>query len=180
MMEQEYYDISSPLFLFNEEIAYIKSMKHRNMFQELVWTMTDSDLMNIILDKKSERDDFYKQLIFRLEFEIRRRQEEKYWTSWWKKSMEQLKQELNEKKRMISISEVIGAISWLQITSVNRNYRCPLPDHKKDNTPSFHIYENSWTWRCFWCQKWWSAVDFIMHYNKCDTKTAIDLFLKNF
>lgn len=51
--------------------------------------------------------------------------------------------ELEEKKRSVSITDVISSMTRMDINSTNRNYRCPLPDHKKDNTPSFHIYEHT-------------------------------------
>lgn len=177
MMEQEYYNIESPLFLFNEEIELMKSSRHRNYVAELINTMTDSDLMNMILDKKSEELEFNKKLIFKLEFELRIRREDQYGSTWWRKSFEQMKQELEEKKKMISIVDVIQSMTRMNINWTNKNYRCPLPDHRKDNTPSFHIYPHTWTFKCFWCGKWGSVIDFIMYHEQVDVAKAIALFL---
>lgn len=50
-----------------------------------------------------------------------------------------------------------------------RNIKCPL---HQDNTASFKIYEKTNSFYCFWCQKWWNAINFISFIEDISTKEA--------
>lgn len=74
-------------------------------------------------------------------------------------------------KKSIPIDYVISSYG-INIPSWRSNIPCPLPDHK-DGTPSFSINKQHNLFKCFWCNKWWSQIDFIMEMEKCDATTAI-------
>jgi len=79
--------------------------------------------------------------------------------------------------RAIPIRDVIASCVNLYNYSPGRNIKCPFKWHE-EKTPSFHIYEATNTCRCFWCGKWWSTIDFIMHFYGIETKAAIELLSK--
>jgi len=171
---------------------HIKENRHRNYYHEIIRTMSKSDIMEIIFDKKSEIKklkwriyiptqmadlildekliEYNEKLIFKLEFEVRQRDNPDM--------IKNTKEDLEQKKRDVDIVQLIS-YCWVKDSDKykRRNIMCPLPDHK-DKTPSFHIYENTNTWRCFGCWKWWTQIDFLMEYYKIPLKEAIDRFLK--
>jgi len=55
--------------------------------------------------------------------------------------------------------------------NLKNNFICPFPDHK-EKTWSFHIYEKTNTFKCFWCWRWWWAVNFVEWYFWIDNKEA--------
>jgi len=70
--------------------------------------------------------------------------------------------------KSIPITEII----WMYIKldgNINRNIHCPL---HKDNSPSFKIYKNTNSFYCFWCHKWWNAVNFIAEIENTSTTEA--------
>lgn len=173
--------------------------KQNNVNSEVISSMTSSDIMEIIIDKQQElnkyieqqkwdrrlyktpediefRDSKYKtkeekelrSLIQRLKWEISCRNNE-YW--------QEKQVDLSMLRNKIPILDVIG--SCISLTNYRHwdNIKCPLPDHK-EKTGSFHIYEQTNTWKCFGCQKWWSQIDFLMYFYNIPLWEAIKLFIK--
>ena len=87
---------------------------------------------------------------------------------------DRLEVDFDQLKNTIPIEMVIESYG-IQIPSGRANIPCPLPDHK-DGTPSFSINKPHNLFKCFWCNKWWSQIDFIKEMEKCDTMTAINKF----
>jgi len=106
-------------------------------------------------------------IIFSLDFELRQRNWEEF---------KDFKKEIDNKKLTVSIVDVINHYIWLNNYRKWQLLKCPFPNHK-DSTASFYIYEKSNTFCCFWCNKMWSAIDFIMNYNNIPLKKAIEIFL---
>lgn len=57
-----------------------------------------------------------------------------------------------------------------------RNIKCPL---HKDDSPSFHVYENNNRFVCFGCGESGSPLDFIQKMESLDFREAVE-FLQNF
>ena len=70
----------------------------------------------------------------------------------------------------IPIKEVVSMYARIP-NNLRRNIRCILPDHK-DKSASFRIYENSNSYYCFWCHKWWNIINFISEMENISTKQA--------
>lgn len=68
----------------------------------------------------------------------------------------------------IPITEIISMYTKLP-WSLSRNMNCPL---HKDNSPSFHIYEETNSFYCFGCHKWWNAINFVAEIENITTKEA--------
>lgn len=165
---------------------YEKENAHRNYWQEILQSMTNSDIMWFIIDKRKELNilpkihEWYQleidekktqinTLLNRLNFELRQRDPDT--------KIENTKEFLDKKKREISIVQVIQSVTGKHITeSLTRNIKCMLPDHN-DKTGSFHIYQHTNSFKCFWCHRAWSQVDFIKEYNKIPLWQAIKVFL---
>lgn len=85
---------------------------------------------------------------------------------------------VQEKIDLQKLKESVDIVDLIRSYTGDFRYRpwslikCPLPNHK-DGTPSFSINQNRWRFKCFWCQKLWSQIDFIMLMDGCDIKTAI-------
>jgi hypothetical protein len=146
----------------NSEIAEIIIWKQKELNKipkELEWWQVNLEI---------ERD-ILKWVIHRLNFELRQRDPDT--------KTENTKELLDQKKREISITNLIQTITWKDLTKLRSNIQCPLPTHK-DKTGSFHIYENSNSFKCFWCQQWWSWIDFIKEYYNISLNQAIKRFLQ--
>lgn len=50
------------------------------------------------------------------------------------------------------------------------NIKCPFHD---DWTASLHVYEKTNSFKCFWCNAWGTAIDFIMKSEECSLREAI-------
>lgn len=180
-------DICIEVYNSNEWLKiYTKENQHRNYIQELLSWMTNSEIAEMIIWKRKElklypaENEWYKVdivnninlitlLINRLNFEIRQRDPDT--------KTENTKEFLDQKKREVSIVDVIQSVTGKHIDqSLSRNIKCPLPWHN-DKTGSFHIYPHSNTFKCFGCQRWGSQVDFIKEMNQCSIWQAIKLFL---
>lgn len=83
-----------------------------------------------------------------------------------------------ERLKEIPIVEVIESIAWISIGNWRRNIKCCLYGHN-DKTASLHIYENNNKFKCFWCHKQWSTIDFVKDYYNISVKEAIEK-LNNF
>lgn len=86
--------------------------------------------------------------------------------------------DLNELKASVPIAQVVryyipsyGMRRW-----ASSNIQCCFHE---DRTASLHIYEKTNTFKCFGCNAWWTAIDFIMKSDKVWTREAI-LKLKTF
>ncbi len=179
-IEIECYNNSQWLKIYEKENA------HRNYWQELLSSMTNSDIMEFILDKKKElsilpkihewyqleidtRKTQINSLLNRFNFELRQRDPDT--------KTENTKEFLDQKKREISIVQVIQSLTWKHINqSLSRNIKCFLPWHN-DKTWSLHIYQHTNTFRCFGCQRWGSQIDLIREVNQCSIWEAIRIFL---
>lgn len=90
---------------------------------------------------------------------------------WW----EHKEVDIEQVKLSVPIESIIESYG-VSIPQGRMNIACPLPDHK-DGTPSFSINKQRNLFKCFWCGKWWSQIDFIKEMEKCDTQTAINKLL---
>jgi len=86
-------------------------------------------------------------------------------------------EDLQRAKDSISIFDIIEVTAWVKVHSAFRLIKCPFPAHR-DKTPSMKIYKNTNTFFCQWCKKWGTQVDFIMNMSRCDLATAIMQFLQ--
>ena len=167
------------------------------MKQEVLSMMMDSDIAQIIWDKKREwgllegekkkvlkwkrwdnrkildlifledQEDINK-LTTELSYILRYRQ----W--WWDNSNAE---DLQNAKDNISILDVIQVVTWIR--PKNRHLSqilCPFKWHN-EKTPSFNIYKNTNTCYCEGCKRGGSQVDFIMYATWCTVHEAIKNFL---
>jgi len=75
-------------------------------------------------------------------------------------------------KKTVELTNVMFAF-WVKVNKTRYNIKCPFPDHK-DSSPSFKIYWNNF--KCFWCGRSWSQIDFIIWMTWCSLKDAIKKF----
>lgn len=74
----------------------------------------------------------------------------------------------------ILITEIISMYTKLP-WSLSRNMKCPLHN---DTSPSFHIYEQTNSFYCFGCHKWWNSVNFVAEIENITTKEAFKKIVK--
>lgn len=141
------------------------------------WTKQSYDLFNLLYSKKAKEDVWLKAIKFEIDKsnEIERIND----------LIKRMKLELDlrnpyswknkidiERLKEIPIIDLIENIAWISIHSSRRNIKCCLHWHN-DNTASLHIYENTNKYKCFWCHKQWSTIDFIKDYYNISVKEAI-------
>lgn len=97
-------------------------------------------------------------------------------------TIEELKKELKMRKSPDSVIDLKELKAMVPIANVVRYYvpsygmrhwniRCPFHEEKSG---SLHVYEKTNSWRCFGCNAWGSAIDFILLSDKCSMKQAIE------
>jgi len=153
-------------------------------------TMSSSDLMDIAFDKRKEIQDIMSRpyitedtvwvietecdnilsTIKTLEWENKRRYREMMTGKEEEESIESI-------KARIDILQVIWSCIDLSNKPRGRNIKCPFASHN-DKTASFAIFERTNAFLCFWCHKWWSSIDFLMHYYNVSLSNAIQLLKK--
>lgn len=60
-----------------------------------------------------------------------------------------------------------------------KQWRCPLPGHADDNTPSFTIYSDQQHWECFGCGRSGDILDFVMIMENVELAEALDILDAN-
>lgn len=78
--------------------------------------------------------------------------------------------------KKIPIREILSMYTR-EISSLKRNIKCPFPDHK-DKSPSFKIYENSNSFYCYWCHRWWNILNLVSEMDWITTKEAYKKLIK--
>lgn len=165
--------------------------------QELLSVMTNSDIAEIIWDKRKEWgyiewekkiwikpyrwegrqiiEMFYldeqneiNRLIKELQYILKSR--DVWWWDWFNS------EDLQKAKDNISIIDVVQILTWIKVHNTFHLIKCPFPDHK-DWTASMKIYKNTNTFYCQWCKRWGSQIDFIKHLTQCSLSDAIKSFL---
>ncbi len=58
-----------------------------------------------------------------------------------------------------------------------KNIKCPIHE---DKTPSFRIYKETNSFYCFWCGRWWNAINFIAEIENISNKEAFKKFIDYF
>jgi len=79
---------------------------------------------------------------------------------------------IEELKTRMDIVTLIEILTWSSINNTRRLIQCPLKWHN-DNTPSFKIYENTDTFYCPWCMRWWDQISFVEHFFWISKKESI-------
>lgn len=169
-------DIRSMIFQKRKELEYpIQSeeiwyeWEPFEQFFAARFEMEESEVKEIMAwfwEKK--QNDPIRNCIRKLEYELRNRMNPE---------RKNTKEDLERKKAEIQIREVVA--HYVQLPNRARPWSlipCPFPDHQ-DKTSSFMIYDKTNTCKCFGCHKWWSAIDFIMHFEGCSLRDAIQKFL---
>jgi hypothetical protein len=66
-------------------------------------------------------------------------------------------------------------IRWNNLTSDRFRYKCPLPGHKKDNTPSFFVYNKGdhQDFICYGCKNSGSVIHLMSAYEQISIKEAV-------
>lgn len=66
-------------------------------------------------------------------------------------------------------------VSWSSHDGNRYRYKCPFPDHQKDNTPSFFVYEKGdrQDFCCFGCKKSGNLIHLISGYEQISIKETI-------
>ena len=83
---------------------------------------------------------------------------------------------IEELKQKIDIVSLIEILTWEWIESTRRLMKCPLRWHN-DNTASFKIYENTDSFYCQGCHRWWDTINFIEYFYWISRKEAIKKFI---
>ena len=70
-------------------------------------------------------------------------------------------------KNNISINTVIWYyLEWKKNIKWNHKYKCPFHWNGNEKTPSLYASDDRWNFKCFWCQKYWDIISFVMEYDK--------------
>lgn len=75
------------------------------------------------------------------------------------------KEEIKAQYTMADVVEQFGI-------EINRNHKCTCPFHSGDNTPSLHVYDDSFY--CFACGAHGDIFAFVMQMNNCGFKEAFE------
>jgi len=105
--------------------------------------------------------------------EILNRVDKHLWNKKYKKQRKEYQEiDIND----IHITEVIGR--YVRVPkNLNKNMKCMLHN---DKTPSFKIYTKTNSWYCFWCNKWWNAINFIAYMENCSKSEAFKTFINTY
>jgi len=182
------------------ERKYFDSLNYWKLEEDILYSFSKKDLKAFIDTTKEhyferkisytyflaniESRSWYKQLS---EFDKYYIEKYEYIFNWWEElnktqlfisrletfyKLNYVKAKHNNFKRIdinwISIKEVLWMYMKLP-NNLRRNIKCPLHNEK---TGSFRIYENSNSWYCYWCNKWWNVVTFISEIEKVSSKEA--------
>lgn len=132
--------------------------------------LPESDVSAIMDRVFEERQNGHiRTCIRKLEYELRLRHHPE---------MKNTKEDLDRKKQEIPIRDVVEHyITLPHRARPGSLIQCCMPDHK-DKSASLMIYDKTNSWKCFWCLKGGSAIDFIMGMEGCSVGTAIQKFLQ--
>jgi hypothetical protein len=83
---------------------------------------------------------------------------------------------LIEKANSVTLQSVFD-LCKIEINQENNKIRCPLPNHARDNTPSFFYYHDTNTFYCFGCKTGRLPVDFLANYKNISKQEAARLIL---
>lgn len=169
-------------------------MNEYDLRKTMISCMDDKEIRSIIFNKKKERaairiEDFKFQILERLSeiiklpfemvcnaylSELRSEcdnaisileKELKYRSGWFERD------DLDALKQEVSIVDVVSHyIPGFSSRNINSNIICPFHEER---SPSLHVYVKTNTWRCFWCNKWGTSIDFIAYSDKCNIAQAI-------
>lgn len=78
---------------------------------------------------------------------------------------------LIENANEVSLQSVFDMCK-ININQDNNKIRCPLPNHARDNTPSFFYYKDTNTFYCFGCKTGRLPVDFLANYRNISKQEA--------
>jgi hypothetical protein len=160
--EEEY--LTSFLLYGGKADRELYASKCRYAKVEILESMSNRDIQDILSAKRKYEPSCHSIVV--LWNEISRRS----------RGPDDSRRDLNKQKDDVPILDVIER--YVSVRS-KRGWlmKCPFPDHE-DWSPSFSINVARNKFKCFGCQAWGSQIDFIMHMEKCDLKTAIDKFLQ--
>jgi len=187
---------------FNElERKYFEKHNTWKIEEELLYSFSKEELKKFIDEtEKIYYKDFmiYQHILMRKKFrawyeklskiEIFFIEKMEYYFNWWQE-FEMTKNFIDKLKRFYKLNYEeknkfqrykpfnINSISIIEVLSnyikipnnLNRNIKCPL---HKEKSWSFRIYKNTNTFYCFWCHKWWWAVEFVSEIEKISKKEA--------
>lgn len=159
-------------------VRWPKGMTNTDMMQSVLWKacgeewfwFSIGEFSKILYDVLERRkNDPIRKCISKLEYILRSRNN---------KELGIKEVDLTAKKAEVPIREFIGTYITLPHRSRPGSLiPCPFPDHH-DKTWSFMIYDKNNRWKCFWwCWKWWTHIDFLMHYHKISLSEAIKMFV---
>lgn len=188
------------------EKEYLNNNTSNNIEYKLIKDFKKEDIKDFILPIYKE----YKELKYKIDKEIliinkdnKTNELEKYFLKlliefeiWWKRIKElerivKLFENLLSKKyykksklksfKKVDIKDIpISQVIWKYIklpNNLKRNIKCPL---HKEKTWSFKIYQNTNSFYCFWCGKWWNSINFISEVENISTKEAFKKFIEYF
>ena len=126
--------------------------------------------VSVLIDRfhENQQNGHIRTCISKLEYELRQRAHPTH---------KNTKEELIKKKQEVPIRDVVSHFVQLPYRARPGSLiKCCMPDHN-DWSASLMIYDKTNSWKCFWCLKWWSQVDFIMQMTGCSVGDAIKKFL---
>ena len=82
--------------------------------------------------------------------------------------------QIDELESSIDIVELVKRYANLKKAWVNYKALCPFPGHS-EKTPSFVVSPSKQIAHCFWCQKWWGPLKFIMDVENCEFRDAMEI-----
>jgi hypothetical protein len=155
-------------FLWSKDWWAEKESVYHNTRREVLKSIETNELSKMLWDKRRSWEE-WSELVKLFEKEINARSS--YGTTLERVDLGKLKSE-------VDILDVVQHYVWDIRYRPWSLIRCPLPDHN-DGTASMSVKSDKWYFKCFWCGKWWSAIDFIMLMDGCSIKDAINK-LKSF
>jgi len=81
---------------------------------------------------------------------------------------------IEELESSIDIVELVKRYTNLKKAWANYKAICPFPGHN-EKTPSFIVSPSKQIAHCFWCNRWWWPLKFIMDIENCEFRDAIEI-----
>jgi len=156
---------------YQEELEKLNSMwkiKNKDDWDQIYKKFLEADMVFVAYEifENRKRAKFLEKAIKRIYFKLQLAEGKLKANN----ARDEWEKKYNHAKFEVMINDVIRTL--LNPPSMRGNISCPFHEDKQ---PSFHVYKNSNTFYCFSCNECGSPIDFIMKYNQCDFKQAIEI-----
>ena len=142
-----------------------KNLEIEKMFALKWWRWDNRKMLELVFNDEIIS---IEKIIRHLSYELKNR-------DIYNKDNKSFEEKIIEAKNSIWIIDVVEYLSSISV-SLRWNTKCCLHWHD-DSTASLHVYENTNSFYCFGCHRWWDQIDFIQHYYDISKLEAMKKFI---